>query len=62
MTTPDINKYLQIAAATGKVNTVVKDYYSRMVSLTVALGADKETAVKDMQDCLEFELKLIKVS
>ena len=33
-----------------------------MVSLTVALGADKETAVKDMLDCLEFELKLLKVS
>jgi len=40
----------------------VKAYFRYMVETAIYLGADKETAVKQMKDVLRFELKLAEMS
>lgn len=46
----------------GKENEVVKAYYEYLVDLAIIFGADKATAEKEIEDALNFEIKLAEVS
>lgn len=46
----------------GTNEKIVKAYYSYMVDVAVILGADRNTAEKELKESLEFEMKLANVS
>ncbi|KAF2883618.1 hypothetical protein ILUMI_22552 [Ignelater luminosus] len=46
----------------GTSNQVVEVYYRYMVEVAVALGANRNAAMKELQQSLEFEIQLAKIS
>lgn len=46
----------------GLDNPVVSAYHSFQVDMAILYGADKDRAVKDMKEALDFEIGLAKVS
>ncbi|XP_054267069.1 neprilysin-2-like [Macrosteles quadrilineatus] len=46
----------------GEEDPAVKDYYNYMVDMAVLYGADRETAKKQLRDCLLFEIELAKLT
>ncbi|XP_031783498.1 neprilysin-2 [Nasonia vitripennis] len=45
----------------GLNSKLLKAYYEEMINVTVALGADREAALKEMRKVLEFEINLYKI-
>lgn len=41
---------------------MVKEFYDSMIDSAILLGADGERAEEEMEEALEFEIKLAKVS
>ena len=46
----------------GFNHPIIKTYYNILVEVALLLGADKEVALKDMHDLIEFEMHLANVS
>uniref|UniRef100_A0A1A9X1W5 Neprilysin, neutral endopeptidase 2 n=1 Tax=Glossina brevipalpis TaxID=37001 RepID=A0A1A9X1W5_9MUSC len=46
----------------GLNETLVKAYYDYMVDMAVLFGADKDDAMSEMKEALEFEIKLANIS
>jgi hypothetical protein len=46
----------------GFSEKLVDAYYKYLVDIAVTLGADKNRAIKEIHDSLEFEMKLANVS
>lgn len=48
--------------SSGLSEKIVKAYFDYMIDIAVIMGADKETAVRELTDSLNFEIALANIS